>query len=322
MSAPFDARPIRVHKPSRLRYFAHNLLELCQPRAWLEGRGRDLLSRAHDLPAQELEERVGYYFRFEGTFDLGPQADSLPLSALRRQRNYWFDLARLLRRMPSGLRVERYFGDRTDPPPRPTLVKARRIGESERTSVLLKLNRVRHYVRVDDEVPWSAKRATAVWRGNSRNPARVKLLEDWQRDARCELGATDERPQTAHLRRSRLSIAEQLRHRFVLSIEGNDVATNLKWILSSNSLCLMPRPTKETWFMEGRLQPGVHYVELAPDLSDLGATIERWNDDPAGAQRILAAAQAWCRQFDDDEREDLLALLVLQRYFEASGQLR
>lgn len=322
MSTRAKVGDVRVRKPSRLGFFAHNLLELCQPRAWLERRGAELLARADDWPAQELAERVDYYFRFPDRFELSPEADSLPLAELRRQRNYWFDLARLLRRMPRGLRVERFFGDRTDPPPRPTLVKARRIGEVERTSVLLKLNRVRHYVRVDDRTPWERKLPTAVWRGNSRNPARVKLLEDWQRDARCDLGATDERPQTAHLRRPRLSIAEQLQHRFVLSIEGNDVATNLKWILSSNSLCLMPRPTKETWFMEGRLQPGVHFIELAPDLSDLGATIERWNADPAGVARILEAAQAWCRQFDDEEREDLLALLVLRRYFEASGQLR
>lgn len=312
---------VRVLKPSRLGFFAHNLLELCQPRAWLERRGAELLARTEDWPAQELAERVDYYFRFPDRFELGPEADSLPLTALRRQRNYWFDLARLLRRMPRGRRVERYFGDRTEPPARPTLVKARRIDEAERTSVLLKLNRVRHYVRVEDRRPWSSKRATAVWRGNSRHPVRIRLLEDWQRNPCCDVGATDERAQTAHLRRGRLSIAEQLRHRFVISIEGNDVATNLKWILSSNSVCLMPRPTKETWFMEGRLQPGIHYVELAPDLSDLGTQIERWNEDPEGAARIVTAAQAWCRQFDDDEREDLLSLLVLQRYFEASGQL-
>lgn len=311
----------RVLKPSRLGFFARGLVELCQPRSWLERRGAELLARAREQPAKELAERVDYYFRFESRFELGSEADSLPLSELRRQRNYWFDLARILRRMPRGLRVERYFGDRTEPPARPTLVKARRIDEAERTSVLLKLNRVRHYVRVEDRIRWSSKLPTAVWRGNSRHPARIRLLEDWQRDPRCDVGATDERVQTAHLRRGRLSIAEQLRHRFVISIEGNDVATNLKWILSSNSVCLMPRPTKETWFMEGRLEPGVHYVELAPDLSDLGETIERWNDDAEGAARIVAAAQAWCRPFEDDEREDLLGLLVLQRYFEASGQL-
>ena len=51
--------------------------------------------------------------------------------------------------------------------------------------------------------------------------------------------------------RPKLSILEQLEYKFVLCLEGNDVATNLKWVMSSNSLAVMPKPRYETWFMEG-----------------------------------------------------------------------
>ena len=45
---------------------------------------------------------------------------------------------------------------------------------------------------------------------------------------------------------------EQLmRFKYVLSLEGNDVATDLKWRMAQNSVVVMPRPTKETWLMEG-----------------------------------------------------------------------
>ena len=55
-------------------------------------------------------------------------------------------------------------------------------------------------------------------------------------------------------------------HRFVLSLEGNDVATNLKWLLASSSVVVMPTPTKESWLMEGLLRPYVHYLPLnSPD---------------------------------------------------------
>ena len=39
--------------------------------------------------------------------------------------------------------------------------------------------------------------------------------------------------------------------------------------MSSNSVAVMPRPKYESWFMEGRLQPGVHYIEIKDDYSDL-----------------------------------------------------
>ncbi|TIP49593.1 MAG: lipopolysaccharide biosynthesis protein, partial [Mesorhizobium sp.] len=65
-----------------------------------------------------------------------------------------------------------------------------------------------------------------------------------------------------------LNIEQQRRYRYIVSLEGNDVATNLKWIMSSNSLCLMPEPTYETWFAEAKVEPNIHYVPLQRDFSD------------------------------------------------------
>ncbi|MDE4959522.1 glycosyl transferase family 90, partial [Francisella tularensis subsp. holarctica] len=57
-----------------------------------------------------------------------------------------------------------------------------------------------------------------------------------------------------------LSIQDQIKYKYIVSIEGYDVATNLKWIMNSNSLCFMNKPKYETWFMEGTLIPNHHYV--------------------------------------------------------------
>ena len=50
-----------------------------------------------------------------------------------------------------------------------------------------------------------------------------------------------------------MTINEQLHYKFILCSEGNDVASNLKWVMSSNSIAVMPKPKFETWFMEGIL---------------------------------------------------------------------
>ena len=105
-----------------------------------------------------------------------------------------------------------------------------------------------------------------------------------------------------------------------MALEGNDVATNLKWVMSSNSLAVMPRPTCETWFMEGRLQPNVHYVEIKSDLSDLEERMNYYIAHPEEAQRIIENAHEFVKQFMDKEREQLIQILVAEKYLRLSGQ--
>ena len=39
------------------------------------------------------------------------------------------------------------------------------------------------------------------------------------------------------------TIREHLDYKFIMALEGNDVASNLKWVMSSNSIAVMTRPT-------------------------------------------------------------------------------
>jgi len=72
-----------------------------------------------------------------------------------------------------------------------------------------------------------------------------------------------------HYVREKQSLLEMSRYKYLLSVEGNDVATGLKWMLYSNSVVLMSRPTVATWAMEDLLVPYVHYIPLANDYSNL-----------------------------------------------------
>jgi hypothetical protein len=106
-----------------------------------------------------------------------------------------------------------------------------------------------------------------------------------------------------------------------MALEGNDVASNLKWVMSSNSIAVMPRPTCETWFMEGKLIPNYHYIEIREDYADLVERITYYEAHPEEAKQIVQHAHEWCSQFQDKDREDMISVLVLQKYFKASGQL-
>jgi len=83
------------------------------------------------------------------------------------------------------------------------------------------------------------------------------------------------------VRASHTSMEDQLKFKYILSIEGNDVATGLKWQMASNSVVFMPNPMLASFFMEDLLVPFVHYVPMNDDLSNLVEMVEwaRENDE-------------------------------------------
>jgi len=117
----------------------------------------------------------------------------------------------------------------------------------------------------------------------------------------------------------KLTIGEHLDYKFIMSLEGNDVASNLKWVMSSNSIAVTPRLTCETWFMEGTLRPNYHYIEVKEDFSDLEERLQYYIDHPEEAEAIIQHAHEFVDQFRDKERERLIALLVMKKYFEITN---
>lgn len=117
-----------------------------------------------------------------------------------------------------------------------------------------------------------------------------------------------------------MSIKEHLNYRYIMALEGNDVASNLKWIMSSNSVAVMPRPTYETWFMEGTLIPNYHYIEVKPDYSDLKERIAYFENHIDEVKMIIKHANQYVSQFYDKRREELISLLVIDKYFEMTNQ--
>lgn len=114
-------------------------------------------------------------------------------------------------------------------------------------------------------------------------------------------------------------IKDQLQYKYLLSIEGNDVATNLKWIMLSNSVCIMPLPQICSWFMEDHLIPYVHFVPISDDFSDLEEVYEWCLDHDAECEEISKNATEFAKQFLDLEREDEITRKVIMRYFDYSA---
>jgi spore maturation protein CgeB len=71
--------------------------------------------------------------------------------------------------------------------------------------------------------------------------------------------------------------------------------------------------------MGGTLKPNYHYIEVKDDFSDLEERLQYYIDHPEEAEAIIQHAHEYVDQFRDEERERLISLLVLKKYFEITN---
>ncbi|MDZ7872989.1 MAG: glycosyl transferase family 90 [Rhizobium sp.] len=303
---------------NRVRYYATGIARHALPREWFLQRSKSILRDLEDAPElDELVRRANYCNKLgHGAAKPGVRLDAVD----RGRSRYYLDLDEYLRYFPTQLKVNYLFGDVTWVPNAPSLVKSRPTDGENGNSVLLNLDKLRHFRLCSDDTPWEKKKPMAVWRGALNNPLRLELLRRHQQSEFADVGHVGDTKDDLEAK-SFLSPQQQMGYRYILSIEGFDVATNLKWIMASRSVCVMPKGRYETWFMEGGLIPDRHFVEVRPDFSDLEDKIAALERDPLWAQDIVANANAYVASFCDRKTERKISLLVLQKYFEATGQL-
>jgi hypothetical protein len=176
---------------------------------------------------------------------------------------------------------------------------------------------------VKDKTKFEDKIPKILFRGAAHGkPSRQMFIEKWIDNPMCDIKDTaKDSINPINWQSKPISIKEQLKYRYIMAIEGNDVASNLKWIMSSNSIAVMPRPKYETWFMEGTLIPNHHYIEIKDDFSDLIERVNFYEQNPELAKNIIKNANEYVKQFKDKKREKLLGILVMKKYFEKTGQL-
>lgn len=274
-----------------------------------------------ELVDPEITTRVNYYNKLNELTSLPPEAIEIRnLKRPARGSVYYYDLKDLLRGFSRRFRILFHPGDVTFIPPFPAFVKSRPIHGNNANSVLLKLNKIRHYKFEPDPIDFNNKLDLLIGRAVVKVSHRIRFYEMYFNHPLCDLGQinTDRNPQWI---KPKISIREHFCYKFILCLEGYDVATNLKWVMASNSLAVMPRPTYETWFMEGTLQGDFHYVEILPDYSNLEERLRYFINHPEEARKIIANANAFVATFRNDQNESLVSELVIWKYFRQTGQL-
>ena len=318
-------------KPIKFFYFIREFMKLLIPRCCYQIRLNGKLRGWNKRPdAAYISDRVDYYCRLNrevkladgkviyernpGHFYFLGMIRDYRLSTFHKA--YYFDLRDVARYFSSSKRICYVPGDVYFTPEHPAIVKSRLLSPDNQNSVLLKLDKFRHFMFVRDTKKFEEKENRAIFRGKIRSSRlRAKFLEMYFGSSICDCGIVehDKRfPSKWHV--AKKTIREHLNYKFIIALEGNDVASNLKWVMSSNSIAVMTRPTCETWFMEGRLIPNYHYIEIKEDLSDLPEKIYYYTTHIDEAQQIIDHAHEFVTQFMNEERELLIQLLVMDKY--------
>ena len=280
-----------------------------------------------------IKSRVGYYFKKTSNFRVsnkGKNSSELFWNQFfkNKQNSHFIDFYMLLQFFNKKNKVDFIYSTKDyvdsviakEHPPYPTFVKSRPIDCDNQNSILLKLNQVKLFHFINDTKKFKNKKNQAVWRGDTRNNSiREYFVKNFYKSTLFDIGQTNPN-ENAPWMKSFMSIKDQLDYKFIFCLEGKCISTNLYWAMSSNSVCVMPKPKYESWFMEGKLEDGVHYIKVKDDFSDAEKKIEFYKNKNDKCLEIIDNANKFVEQFKDRKQERLIQLLILKQYFKSTGQ--
>jgi Glycosyl transferase family 90 len=215
-----------------------------------------------------------------------------------------------------------------------------------RQPIVWKLATHRHYRQLPDvfrsDTAWDDKVNKAIFRGqltgardgyekheedlaNCQRMRRCRLVLDMHNNEYVDAKLTTTRARLPDVLNgvplvgNTITVREMMRYKGIIMLEGNDVASGLKWALLSQSVVLMPTPRHTSWCMEELLEPWVHYIPLKDDASDAAEKMKWLLDNEEEARRIAQRGTLWMEDLifhPDAAREDrLIKEELLRRYF-------
>lgn len=295
------------------------------------GRNYPVVVKYNSLPLDERPLQYCYNDNLGKTFPL------------HNKTTYYQDMTRSLHYLPHLYKTTFLFypHDRVEGFSIPTLVKSRPIYDYNQ-SILFNLNYLRHFADVyrinEFDIPYEEKKNVLIWRGSDtgygfgnnipyRPVSRETLVEKYFNDPsgtldialssvlvnKKGLSLPPEKNYQQYVK-PKMKIKDLLQYKFILSVEGNDVATNMKWILYSNSIAFCPPFTINSWILEENLKPYEHYVPVRHDFNDLTEKIEWAVHHPEQCKTISRQAKEYIQQFMDIKTEKIVMDTVLEEY--------
>lgn len=181
---------LRSGKNPKFIYYAINACRLLMPKFFFRMRLHnrlETLSRRNDRTY--IEQRVNYYNKLTGPIKLPSTAPHLAEHKIGKQKVYFFDTYQYTRWFPVRFQWGFCPGDVTYIPQYPSIVKSRPLTLHNENSVIMKLDKVRHFIFVNDKKTFESKKNMVIFRGKVKGKtSRKKFMEMYFHHPMCDLG--------------------------------------------------------------------------------------------------------------------------------------
>ena len=232
---------------------------------------------------------------------------------------YPHDVSRLLKySYPKELWIQ--CGDSPYTGPQwPVGVKVRDTHNPDSKGVILSLDSPRHWESVFKypDPAWEVKKTDFMWRGaDTGRGVRLAFVNKFREyDVGFSEYVQDAILQPAlyptHLIKPKVTIPDLLKYKYLPVVDGNDKSSSLGWVMASNSVPIMPVPRYHSWMCESFLEPGVHYVEVKRDFSDMIEKIEWCKQNDAECKKIAENGKQFMLQFMNTTQEQYIEIQVV-----------
>ena len=308
-------------KNNKFLYYLNGFISLILPKFIYRNKLDKILSSIPHKKLKYIIRRVNYYNKIDKKAQSNSDWERLSnLKIKKKGKTYFFDTYSLTKYFSQSLKANFLFGDINYVPSQISFVKSRPINSENHNSILLKLNKVRHFLFINDNCPVEKKKNILFGRAAVNQKHRIEFYKKYFDNELCDLGQINKGTSHDQWYKKKVSLDYHLRHKFILCIEGNDVASNLKWVMSSSSVAVMPKPKFESWFMEAILVPDYHYIQIKDDYSDLEKKLKFYIKYPEKLKQISINANNYVNQFRDSNDEKIISLLVMEKFFAFTNQ--
>src|SRR5260370_37903071 len=165
-----------------------------------------------------IRARANYYNKLERRFVLDETASRSGALPLRGNPSaYYYDLKDISRYFSRSLKFNYDFSDIKEAVREPTLLKTRPLTEANKNSVILKLDKIRHFNFVEDTRSFESKINMAVFRGACYQEHRKEFVARCHSSQMADIGDTDDAQKGRHGHSPYMCIAQQLQLQLVIS---------------------------------------------------------------------------------------------------------
>lgn len=229
-------RPDYILKPRgknlKFVYYVRRGLRHFVPSFWLRRHKAELLATLDARTDKEqILDRVNCYNKLTGIRELSGLTHVSDVTNSNGTDNC--DAFEFTRYFSPDLLLDKHFGDWTTICETPSIVKTRPLSGDNINNVILNLDKVRHFVFLKDKRTFASKWDKAVFRGAAYQPHRQRFMEKFFGHPLVDCGNTAEKSDLPkEWSASLITLYDHLKYKFVISLEGTDVASNLKWVIN------------------------------------------------------------------------------------------